>query len=78
MQKIAYATEEWLREEIIKYQDHQIPFECSTGISIVKKYIVLKLANWKIPFKVINLGCGVTKITTITNTCPKCNGTGSC
>lgn len=42
------------------------------------QFLVLELSQFNIPFKVINLGAGVTRITTEVDTCPKCKGTGKC
>ena len=44
----------------------------------VSKWLIAYLASKNISFKVINLGAGVKRITTDTNICPKCNGTGRC
>lgn len=40
------------------------------------QYLVIKLTEAEIPFRVLNLGVGVKKITTDTTICPKCKGTG--
>ena len=42
------------------------------------KWLIEQLASRNVAFKVINLGCGVKKITTDTNVCSKCGGTGRC
>ena len=42
------------------------------------QWLIATLARMEIPFRVINLGAGVKKITTDTDICPKCNGTGKC
>lgn len=42
------------------------------------QWLILNLAKNNISFKVINLGAGVKRITTQTDVCPKCNGTGRC
>jgi len=52
--------------------------EWTFSLSIPKKFIVISLSNKNIPFKVLNLGCGISKITTDTNICPKCKGSGHC
>jgi len=41
------------------------------------KFVIATLSSGY-AFKVINLGAGVKKITTRTDTCPKCGGTGKC
>lgn len=40
------------------------------------QWLMTYLAKLKIPFKVINLGVGVYKVTTDTTVCPKCGGSG--
>jgi len=42
------------------------------------RWLVVVLTNANIPFKIINVGAGVKRITTRVNICPKCNGTGTC
>lgn len=42
------------------------------------QWLIATLSKMEIPFRLINLGAGVKKITTDTSTCPKCNGTGKC
>ncbi len=37
-----------------------------------KAWLVTALASYNIPFKVYNLGAGVSRITTDTDTCPCC------
>jgi hypothetical protein len=69
---------EILQDDIRKYGEEHIPFKRTTAIAQAKRYVVLQLAQRNIPFRVINLGCGVTTITTETDTCPKCGGTGRC
>jgi len=41
-------------------------------------WLIEKLARADRPFKVINLGGGVKRITTKVDLCKKCNGTGKC
>jgi len=38
----------------------------------------LQLTSAGVPFKVIQLGAGVNRVTTETDQCPKCHGTGKC
>lgn len=49
-----------------------------TGFNPASKWLICILSEKEIPFKVIHLGSGVKRITTKTETCPKCNGTGKC
>ena len=47
---------------------------CSQGV----QWLILRLANEGIPYRLIMLGSGVKRITTDVEVCPKCNGTGRC
>lgn len=51
-------------------------YELTTGETIVKKWVILRLTAKNIAFTVHNIGCGVTKITTDGRVCPRCHGTG--
>lgn len=70
----------WIGEMKEKIDDFQAKnsgiFEVITGISARKKWIVIQLTKRNIGFRLLNLGAGVTKITTDTEVCPKCKGTG--
>jgi len=66
---------EWMKRliesmEQAKEIDETISFNASA------KWLALELGIRRIPFKVINLGVGVRRITTNINICPKCHGTG--
>jgi hypothetical protein len=43
--------------------------------NIYKQALIMAMSERGIPFKIYNLGCGVTRITTDTNTCPCCGKT---
>lgn len=45
---------------------------------VAVKWLVSCLANRGVPYKVISLGGGVKRVTTKTEICSKCNGTGRC
>jgi len=49
-----------------------------TAYKPAAQFLVMELAQKNIPFRVINLGAGVTRVTIETDTCPKCKGTGKC
>lgn len=51
-------------------------FTCTNNLSA--QFLVLRLTEANIPFRIINLGAGLKKITTETDICPKCKGTGRC
>lgn len=42
------------------------------------QWLIMRLAKENIGFRLIQLGAGVKKVTTETEVCPKCNGTGRC
>lgn len=69
-----------LREDWKKYATEQIrsprPFELTTTISAAVQFAILKFDECKKPFRLLNLGAGVRKITSETDICPKCHGTG--
>lgn len=41
-------------------------------VNIASQWLIMRLAKERIPFKVYNLGAGVKRITTDTDTCPCC------
>jgi hypothetical protein len=51
-------------------------FERTISHNIASQWLIIALSERNIPFKIFNLGAGVKKITTQTDICPKCNGTG--
>lgn len=71
---IAWTIE--IQDQINKSLVEHIPFKYTTAEPTAKRYIVLQLVRKSIPYRVINNGCGVSTITTETDTCSKCNGTG--
>lgn len=50
--------------------------DITSGNISCTKWLIEQLSLAKIPFKVISLGAGVRRVTTCTDLCPKCNGTG--
>lgn len=54
------------------------PFEQVTSCNVWAKIVVLSLTGRGVPFKVLQMGAGVKKITTQVDTCPKCKGLGKC
>lgn len=71
----------WLAEETAKFTSanqqghiHSVNLGFALGI----KELILNLADRNVPFKIVNLGGGVKRITTDVSVCPKCNGTGKC
>ena len=52
--------------------------EMTLSYAPAKKFLICRFVEAGLPFRVHNLGCGVCKITTQTDICPKCHGTGKC
>lgn len=50
--------------------------EFTSSLNIAIRFIIICLDKAKTPFKVINLGAGVKKVTTKMDICPKCHGMG--
>lgn len=67
--------ESWKNEMISRIsQGEEIEYTSAIGIAI--RFLVLELTRRNVPFRIMNLGAGVKKITTKVDTCPKCHGTG--
>lgn len=47
-----------------------------TGCPVTKKWTIGRLLAKNISYAALNMGAGVMKITTKTDTCPKCKGLG--
>lgn len=71
----------WVAEQCARMQDsvrdHEV-YEVTVTFTLAAQQIIFDFNKRKIPFKVINLGAGVRKITTDVDICPKCHGTGRC
>jgi hypothetical protein len=52
--------------------------DVTTQHAVCIKWLVESLSNHRIPFRLINVGAGVKRVTTDVDVCPKCNGTGKC
>ncbi len=50
--------------------------DVTTEFRPAAQWLVMKLAQAGIGYRVIPMGAGVTRVTTDTKTCPKCHGTG--
>ena len=65
----------WKAEQVEKIgaaREAHSTYEITTGIPVVKKWVILELDRRGMPFKVYNLGAGVARVTTDTDTCPCC------
>ena len=81
-------SKSWRRERMAEIEEHLVgveqpggtplPINLVLSLPVTKKWMVIQLTNAGIPFKMINLGAGVVRITTNTEVCPKCGGTGRC
>lgn len=65
-------------DRIKEARKHDDVFTITLDVNLAAKWVIRTLAEMNIPFKVIQLGGGVKRITTDTEVCPKCNGTGRC
>ena len=48
------------------------PIDVTTAFRQATQWLVITLSRCGIPYKLHNLGCGVTRITTDTTICPCC------
>ena len=53
-------------------------FEVKSEYNPATQWLILKLVNKNIPFRLIQLGAGLKMVTTKTDVCLKCHGTGKC
>ncbi len=71
------VSQKWIIEmESLVFQGRTLNEVLNSSAS--QKELINLLARCEIPFRVIPLGCGVKRITTEVDVCPKCNGTGKC
>jgi hypothetical protein len=68
---------DWCKEMKEKIESGQ-PLTYRTRSIQGLRFIILELNDRNIPFRIINLGAGIKIITTKTDICPKCKGTGRC
>ncbi len=61
----------WKKEMGDKILAHE-PIEYTSNFKPCIQFLVMKLGSSGTPYKLYNLGVGVTKITTTTDTCPCC------
>lgn len=54
------------------------PIDVTTSVNMCIQWLVMELAGAGLPFKLIQLGAGVKRVTTLVDVCSKCNGTGKC
>lgn len=67
------------KEEIAVYKRNGQPaIDVTTTCNTAIQWLICQLTAHNIPFKLIQLGAGVKRVTTDTTVCPKCNGTGKC
>jgi len=77
---MGYRLHQWwideMTEKMTSFRAGGDPIEITTAESNVKSWMVINFDKFKIPFAVYSLGAGVSKITTDTQVCPKCKGSG--
>ena len=71
----SYVNPMWLEDTVSKMEAGETK-EVVTKNAISQKALVYELAKRNIGFRIINMGCGVRKITIDTEICPKCGGSG--
>ena len=54
-----------------KIASHQ-PIDITSGHNLPIQWLVMRLSNASVPYKIYPLGAGVKRITTDTDTCPCC------
>lgn len=80
MSRVYYspATRAKLRDTIDDTVRAGDVFEQVTSCNVWAKIVVLALTGRGVPFKVLQMGAGVKKITTQVDVCPRCKGLGKC
>lgn len=68
---MAHINPNW-KEERIKQIENNEDIDITISFNAAAKWLILKLSHENIPYKVINMGAGVKRITTITDVCPCC------
>lgn len=68
MKQISQSWAQQMQERI----DQNLPIDCTTAQNIVAQWLIRHLALGKRNFKLYQLGAGVKRITTDTDTCPCC------
>ena len=66
------------RTDILELLDAGQPIDRTISFNKATQWLIMTLSQRGVAFKLINLGAGVKRITTETDVCPKCNGTGRC
>lgn len=64
-------TQHWQEEMQAKLAERK-PIDLTSTHNLPIQWLIVRLANASIPYKVYNLGAGVKRITTDTTTCPCC------
>ena len=63
---------EEIRGKVNAAKHHNQPFEVTLSTPVAKKFVVLRLVEQGVPYKIHNAGVGVSIITTKTDECPCC------
>ncbi len=75
------VSSEWTDKrmaDLASYRRNQTPIDVISQYNLAIQWLVAMLAREGVPFRLIQLGAGVKRVTTLTDVCPKCNGTGKC
>lgn len=68
----------WFDKAINELLIDKKPFTYDTKYKNVAQVVVARLIKINVPYKVLNMGVGITRITTDVDICPKCKGLGKC
>ena len=68
----------WQRKQLERLDVDHSNFEVTLNMNAATQWLIMELDRRNISYRVVQLGAGVKKITTQTDICPKCHGTGRC
>ena len=69
---------QWKAKMLEQIAQSEKPLDVTLNYNQAAQWLIKTLADKGIAFRVIQLGAGAKRITTQTDICPKCNGTGRC
>jgi len=67
-----------MEEAVHEYRKSGTHISVTITFNAAAQWLVCYLDKYNVPYKVISLGAGAKKITTQTEICSKCRGTGKC
>jgi len=60
------------KDHMMQRMDQALPIDETTGCNVAIRWLIINLSSRGTPFKLHNLGAGVKRVTTDTDTCPCC------